>query len=151
MSVATTAEDDTKNQLATIQAKEDIKDVMHAYAAAMRHGLAGKAAALFTPNGTFETRQAWSGSDGLVLSRFEGRDAIGAYLQKTAETVRLAPSISNITVALDGDGATSECLLVSYVLGTPHSVIAEYQDTYEFDGSWLFSARRVNLLVNPAG
>lgn len=146
-----TAEGDAKSQWATIQAKEDIKDVMHAYARAMRHGLASKAAALFTTNATFETRQAWPDSDGLVLSRFEGRDTIGAYLQKTAETVRLAPSVTNITVAVNGDSATSECLLVSYVLGTPHSVIAEYQDTYEFDGSWLFSSRRVNLLVKPAG
>lgn len=140
-----------ESQILALQTKAEIVEVMHAYARAMRHGLAGDASALFTADATFETHQAWPGSDGHVLSRFEGRDAIGAYLEKTTASVRLCPSISNISVALQGGGATSECLLISYVLGTPHSVIAEYQDNYAFDGRWRFSSRRVNLLVNPAG
>lgn len=139
-----------QNQIAMIQTKDEIAGVLHAYARAMRRGLADEATSLFTADATFETRQAWPGSEGLVLSRFEGRDAIGAYLGKTAASVRLCPSISNITVALHGDTATSECLLISYVLGTPHSVIAEYEDTYAFEEGWRFSSRRVNLLVNPA-
>ncbi|MDE2404313.1 MAG: nuclear transport factor 2 family protein [Sphingomonadales bacterium] len=127
-------------------ARAAIADCIHRYALAIRRGDADAAAALFTADGCFETREcdprAWPGHR--HASRCEGRDAVRGKVADSIAAVRMLPMIHNLIVDVDetGDRATATSLMVGRVWPTDREIPGEYADTLvREDGDWRFVER----------
>jgi hypothetical protein len=108
---------------------------------------------LFTEDAVFETRRA--DPDPRTVNRLEGRAAITAYLSKASQgDARVVPMIHNLLISIDGQAASSSCLMAALALPAGTEIIGEYRDTYRFDGAWRFSSRTYTIFrehVAPSG
>lgn len=131
------------DRIALIENRAAIADVVHGYAYAIRHARHADAAALFTEDGTFETREGMPGqTDPVIRSRFEGREQFHAYLAKgAAASVTMCPMIHNLMIEVDGQTARATSVMMGQVLGTGNSILGEYQDSFRYEGKWLFASR----------
>lgn len=132
------------DRIALIEAKAAIADVVHGYAHAIRHGRGADAAALFMKDGTFEMRDGLPGRQDFQLrNRLEGRVAVQRYLTQEGgpATAIICPMIHNLIIDVAGSTARASSVMMGQVLGSSHSILGEYEDSFRFDGTWLFAAR----------
>lgn len=127
-------------------ARAGIADCIHGYALAIRRGDAAAAAALFTADGCFETREIdprdWP--DHRNATRAEGRDAVRAKVAASTGAVRMLPMLHNILIDVDASGnrATATSLMVGRVWPTDREIPGEYADTLVREqGRWRFVER----------
>jgi hypothetical protein len=121
-----------------------IADLVHGYALAVRRADPAGAAALFTANGAFETREAdprrWA--EWTRRSRAEGRETIAAFIGRSTGRVHMLPMIHNLIVTLDGDRATASSLMVGRQWPGGAEVAGEYADSVlRTAGGWRFLER----------
>jgi SnoaL-like domain len=95
---------------------------------------------------TFEIREAFAGGDGTarMRSRLVGRDAIANYVGNI--TTRVCPFIYNLLIDVSGSRATSNCLMTTLVWSSSHQIVGEYQDAFQYDTRWRFTARIYTVL-----
>ena len=138
-----TLPDGLADRIALIESRAAIADAVHGYAYAIRHARPDDAVALFTEDGVFETREGMPGETNPVIrSRIEGRAAFHAYLTRgDVSSVTMCPMIHNLIITVDGDRASATSVMVGQMLGTSHSIIGEYQDSFRYEGKWLFAER----------
>lgn len=127
-------------------ARAEIADCIHAYALAVRRGDAAAAAALFTADGCFETREIdprdWP--DYRNAARVEGRDAVREKVASSTSGIRMLPMLHNILITLEPSGtrATATSLMVGRVWPGDREIPGEYADTLvREDGAWRFVER----------
>jgi hypothetical protein len=122
-----------------------IADLIHGYAQAIRRGEAARCPAMFTQDGSFEVRQGDPRDPASMqrLSLAEGREAVGKHLAGSTSQVRMLPMIHNLIVEeIEGDRATSSCLMAGQSIPPGAEVIGEYIDNFRREaGQWLFSSR----------
>jgi hypothetical protein len=146
---------DIADRVRRLEAQGAVADLIHRYALAVRSGRPQDCAALFTQDGSFEIRDASApgATDYTVRARLDGRDAVMAYVGKSAGSgLRVLPMIRNILVHVEGRTATSTSLMDSRTWPAGGDVIGEYQDSFrEEDGMWLFSGRIFTIFARPEG
>lgn len=121
-----------------------IVELVHRYAYNIRTRQAAHCADLFTEDAVFEVRSVDPADmDSVrVRQRLVGRDAIHDYVVKTeAYGMRICPLIFNMLVEVDGDTASSNCVMESRTWPAGHEVIGEYNDKFRRGSNWLFQSR----------
>lgn len=153
MTTGITLPDGVLDRIALIESRAAIADVVHGYARAILHSKPAEAAALFTEDGTFETRDGMPGqADPVVRTRFEGREQFLAYLMKgDASTVTMCPMIHNLVIDVDGQTARASSVMMGHMLGTSHTILGEYQDSFRYEGKWLFASRVYTIFPTGRG
>ncbi len=130
-------------RLGRVEARLDIAELIHTYARCIRYDQPDQVGALFTEQGAFELRQGHPDKAEFTRSyRHEGRAAIHAQMSHNKGTAHPVPLIHNLIVEVDGDAATSTCVMNGTIYGTTHAIMGEYRDTFRrVDGQWLFAER----------
>lgn len=130
-------------RLDRVEARLAIAELIHTYARCIRYDRPDEVGALFTEDGIFELREGHPDKPEFTLKyRHEGRAAVHAQMSHNKGTAHPVPLIHNLIVELDGDSATSTCVMNGTVYGTAHALIGEYRDSFRREqGKWLFSAR----------
>jgi len=149
MTTELTLPDGLLDRITLIEIRAAIADVVHGYARAIRHSRPADAAALFTEDGIFETRDGLPGqTDAVVRFRHEGRAQFLAYLTKgDGASVTMCPMIHNLMIDVDGQTARASSVMMGQALGTSHITLGEYQDSFRYEGKWLFSSRRSSMMT----
>jgi SnoaL-like domain len=133
------------DQIAQIVDRSAIQDLVHLYAFNVRKRSAVNNANLFTADATFETRDGEAGNPASVVtrSRLVGRDAIITHISTgPAVEVSVCPSITNLLIEIDGDTATSTCLMSAVIRPGGQQMHGEYSDSFRLDaGAWRFRSR----------
>jgi len=127
-----------------LAARAHIADVVHRYAQIIRTGNIAECTTLFTPDATFEVREATPGdaSSLRTRSKVSGHDAILEYVGKSAAAASVCPLIHNLLIDVNGSEATSSALMTAVMLNTGQTLLGEYHDTFRnAGGAWRFSAR----------
>ena len=130
-------------RLDRVEARLAIAELIHTYARCIRYDQPDQVGALFTEDGIFELRQGEPDKAEFTLSyRHEGRAAIHAQMSHNKGNAHPVPLIHNLIVDVDGDLATSTCVMNGTIYGTTHAIMGEYRDSFRrVDGKWLFAAR----------
>ncbi len=135
-------------RLALIEARAAIEDLVYAYARNIRAGKGGDCAELFTKDAVFEIREAPLDGHavGRVRAKLAGHDAILGYLvQSVSSTRRICPMIHNLLIRVNGQEASSDCVMTAFV-SNGQRLVGEYQDRFRYEGSWRFSSRGFTIL-----
>ena len=130
-------------RIARLEAESAIADLVHAYARAVRREAYADIAALFAPDGTFEVRSGQPDRAEFSLrQRFETPQALVAFLLDGKGRPHPVPLIHNLMIAVEGDTARANAMMVAAITGTDKQVTGEYHDRFvRIDGSWRFAAR----------
>ena len=139
-------------RLDRIEARLAIAEVIHTYARCIRYDQPDQVGALFTEDGAFELRQGEPDKAEFTRSyRHEGRAAVHAQMSHNKGTAHPLPLIHNLIVDVDGDHATSTCVMNGTIYGTTHAIMGEYRDTFRrVDGKWLFAERIFTMFASAS-
>jgi len=134
----------------TLDTRAAIADLVHTYALYIRTGNGAECVRLFTADAVFEVREAPPGRRGAARSRSRvtGHEAISSYLARAsgASDTRVCPLIHNLLIRVDGREATSSCIMTSFVWPSGQQFIGEYEDSYKYETTWLFTSRVFTML-----
>lgn len=152
MSAGDLSASDLALRLDRIESRAAISDLVHAYARAVRHGRVDDAAALFTEDGYFETREGAAGGNSVLRNRVEGRDHFRVFLASTMPEGRptVSPLIHNLIVEFgSADEARGNAMLETVMVATGGRTIGEYEDRFRrVDGRWLFAGRTFTIQMS---
>ncbi len=127
-----------------LEARTQIADVIYKYAQTIRNGDFASGVSLFAEDAIFEIRLAVPGQpeSAITRSKLVGHAAILAYLNEAvAAGGSVCPMISNLIVNVQGQKASSNCMMTAMVWANGQNVIGEYHDTFAYDGVWRFASR----------
>lgn len=135
--------EDIERRIATLEAREKVKELRSTYGWYASRGHREGVAGLFTPNGVFELK---SGGERI---RLQGPPAILAYLETSMWPDMVFPILHNHIIDVDGDVATGTCVMEARTKGRiadifPQGFLGYYHDraARQPDGRWLFEERR---------
>ncbi len=135
--------------------REAIADLVYRYTEAIRNGRQVDCLDLFVDDATIEIHHADPRVAGRsqISSRFAGKGEIaGSFTQVAGENARIWPMIHNLRIALDGDTASSNCVMMAVVWPHGKEYVGEYHDTYRREpGGWKFVSRRHTLFGDTTG
>ncbi len=135
---------DLAARTAHLEARAAITDVVHRYAHAVREGDGAAFGKLFTDDATFEVRERVAGQTETVSrTNIAGGEAVAAHLAKSiASGGDLCPLIHNLLIDIQGEEASSRCVMVGAAGAGVGRFMGAYQDRYRRgpDG-WRFTAR----------
>ena len=139
-------------RLDRLESRLDIAELIHTYARCIRYDRPDEVGALFTEGGIFELRQGHPDKAEFTVSyRHEGRAAVHAQMSQNKGSAHPVPLIHNLIVALDGDTATSTCVMNGTIYGTTHAIMGEYRDSFRREhGKWLFSHRIFTMFASAS-
>lgn len=129
--------------MSSCDARREIETLVYQYARAVRTSDPRTMIDLFADDATFQVRSVDPGDSAYKsLIDLIGRGEILQYLQKSAERREwTCPLIHNLMITVEGDRASSDCVMVGADrTGTP-KFMGFYQDRYRSEGSWKFAAR----------
>lgn len=145
----------TDGALSRLQDRAEITDLVHRYALYVRRRDPASVGPLFTDDGAFEVRELAPVEPGgyRVASRHVGREAAVGHIAGGAEHATMYPMIHNLLIDIDGDRATSSCVMV---IGRPEidsaDIMGEYTDSYRREnGRWHFSERIYTIITYKYG
>ena len=133
-----------ESRVAWLTARAEITDLVHRYAHAVREGDGGAFAGLFTEDATFEVLERVAGqAETASRMKIAGGEAVASHLATSiASAGDLCPLIHNLLIDLNGDEASSRCVMVGAAGAGVGRFMGAYQDRYRRgpDG-WRFTAR----------
>lgn len=144
-----------RQRLEKLESEREITDLVHRYTEYIRMRTPAKCASLMTDDAWVELHHsdAMAPETSEQHERFSGKAQImESYTAVAGEDTVVWPMIHNLRIELDGDTASSRCVMASILkpLGEQH--IGEYRDTYRREnGRWLFSSRRFVGYGNMGG
>lgn len=132
-----------EDRLDRLESRAAIEELIHAYARCVRRDLPDEAPLLFLPDGVFEIRDGHPNQpEHQLRARLEGREHILFYLTEGKGKALPIPLIHNLTIEVNGDTATANCVMEAQVYGSSHKVLGEYNDSFRrVDGKWFFASR----------
>ncbi len=135
--------DSLARRLDAIESRNACTDLVHGYARYIRSDRPEEISTLFAPDGTFEGRNGHPDSNEFtVMFRDEGREAVHAHMMPMKGNPHPVPMIHNLSVEVDGDKATGNCVMAARIYGTDTKVTGEYNDCFRrIDGRWYFASR----------
>lgn len=132
-------------RITAIEDRAAITDLVHAYAECVRNRTPAACVALFTSDAVVEIRHADPKVPGVSHPGmlFRGHAEILPSLDDTAgESARVWPMIHNLRIMLDGDAASSTCVMMSAIWPHGKEYVGEYRDTFRrVAGEWKFASR----------
>ncbi len=128
-----------------LEEKDAIRDRLSEYCFCLDGGLHAEMAALFTPDGVWET----------AFGSGNGRDGIKELLSRIGRPSGAEPRavhlVGNIVIKINGDKATVRSNWVEPQNSRRGPVIeaagAYYDEMVKLDGQWLFKHRRIDRFV----
>ncbi|MEO6717171.1 MAG: nuclear transport factor 2 family protein [Novosphingobium sp.] len=140
------------DRLDRVESRLAIAELIHTYARCIRYDRPEQVGALFTEDGCFELRKGHPDkSEFEVNYRHEGRAAIHAQMSHNKGTAHPVPLIHNLILDVEGDAATSTCVMNGTIYGTAHVIMGEYHDTFRrIDGKWLFAERVFTMFASAS-
>lgn len=138
-----------EERLDRMESQIAIADLVHEYARLIRRGQSDDVAALFTPDAVFEVRDGHPDKQEFsVRSRIEGREQIHNYMTQGKGGPHPVPLIHNLSIVVDGDSATGNCVMEGKIYGSEHRVYGEYRDSFSrVEGRWLFASRAFTMFA----
>lgn len=130
-------------RLDRIESRQAIAELVHAYARHIRQDMPELVPPLFTADGVFEIRSGHPDKPEYTRrSRVEGREALAAYYAQVKGRAHPVPLVHNLSITVDGDTATGDCVMEGQTYGAGGKVIGDYRDSFHrVDGRWLFAER----------
>ncbi|MCB2072855.1 MAG: nuclear transport factor 2 family protein [Novosphingobium sp.] len=130
----------------------EIADLVHGYARFIRRDQSEQVASLFARDAFFEVRDGHPDSEEFsVRSRIEGREQIDEYMTQGKGQPHPVPLIHNLSIEIDGDTASGNCVMEGQIYGTGHKVLGEYHDSFvRVEGRWLFASRTFTMFKATA-
>lgn len=134
-----------ERRIGELESREAITSVLYRYAEAIRGRQQARVLDLMLDDTIVELRHA--DPDDLtnteLVARYAGLDEIrGSFIDQAGDAARVWPMIHNLRIEVDGDEASSTCVLASQIW--PHGVqyVGEYRDTFRrVGGVWRFASR----------
>ncbi len=123
-----------EERLATLEAKDEIRELTARYCFAVAEGRAADIVAMFCEDGVFMMRDR----------RFAGEAELRQMYGELADSVTPKPYIQNHVIEVDGDTATGRCGVEIRMVrkGDAYTAAGHYFDTYrKVNGAWLFAER----------
>ena len=132
-----------EQRLDGIESRLACMDLVHTYARLIRSDQPEGIAALFAEDGTFEGRNGDPDKPEFTrMFRDEGRAAVNAHMMPMKGKPHPVPLIHNLSIVVDGDAATGNCVMEAQIYGTQIKIKGEYIDHFRrVDGTWLFASR----------
>ncbi|MFN0029340.1 MAG: nuclear transport factor 2 family protein [Acidimicrobiales bacterium] len=124
-----------EERLATLEAKDEIRELTARYCFAVAEGRAEDIVAMFCEDGVFMMRED---------RRFTGQAELRQMYNGAAEGVTPKPYIQNHVIEVNGDNATGRCGVEIRMVrkGEAYTAAGHYFDTYrKVNGQWLFAER----------
>ena len=139
--------DSLSERLDRTEARFAIADLIHNYTRFIRSDRPEQVPALFAEDGFFEIRDGHPDKPEFsVRGRLVGREQIGAYLTQGKGRAHPIPLVHNIIAEVNGDSATSDCVMEGQIYGASQKVFGEYRDTFRrIDGRWYFASRTFTM------
>ena len=139
-------------RLDQVESRLAIAELIHSYARCIRYDQPDQVGALFTEDGIFELREGHPDkAEHTVKYRLEGRNSVHAQMSHNKGTAHPVPLIHNLIVEVDGDHATSTCVMNGTIYGTTHAIMGEYRDTHHrVHGKWLFAERIFTMFASAS-
>lgn len=138
------------DRLDRVEARNAVADLIHRYAQLVRYDRGDETADLYMSDGVFEVRRGSPDKPAYtVQSRVDGREAIRAYLLPLKGKPHPVPLVCNILVEVDGDIASSTCVMQARMSEGEGGFWGEYRDTCaRVDGRWYFTSRTYTIFVD---
>jgi SnoaL-like domain len=144
-----TAEDECCRALAervrAIEDREAIADLVNTYAEFIRNGTPGRCVELMTDDASIELRHADPDRPGASQAHrlFPDRTAIAtSFTDMAGSDTTIWAMIHNLRIALEGDRASSTCVMMAAIWPHGKQFVGEYRDSYRrVAGQWRFAAR----------
>lgn len=134
-----------ERRIEALESREAITTLVFRYAELIRLGRTTETFELMAEDAVVELRHADPAdpSTTTLITRFVGHEQIrGSFREHAGEGVRVWPMINNLRIELDGDQASSVCVLVSAVWPVGKQFVGEYRDTYRrIGGTWKLTSR----------
>ena len=128
-----------------LEGREAITALVYRYAELIRMGRPSETLDLIAADAVVELRHADPGdpSSTKLITRFSGHDELRhSFREHAGEGARVWPMIHNLRIEIDGDRASSVCVLASAVWPIGKQFVGEYRDTFRrIDGTWKLASR----------
>ena len=138
-----------------LTSRQEIADLVYRYTEFVRDRSERRCAELMTEDAWVELRHgdALQPGEGNTHQRFEGREAIlGSFRQVAGLDVVVLPMIHNLRIEIDGDTASSRCLMASTLKPLGREFIGEYRDSFRREaGRWYFASRKFTGFGDMSG
>lgn len=135
-----------RQRLDQLETRQEITDLVHRYTEFIRMRTPGECASLMTDDAWVELHHsdAMAPETSEQHERFAGKPQIlESYTAVAGEGTVVWPMIHNLRIEVDGDNASSRCVMASILKPLGEQYIGEYRDTFRReDGRWLFSSRQ---------
>ena len=134
-----------EERISAIEDRRQIADLVYRYTECVRDRAEQDVVDLMTDDAWVELHHgdALSPDRSDRHERFEGRAGVlGSFRQVAGSDAVVWPMIHNLRIEIDGDSASSRCVMASSLRPHGFQFIGEYRDTYaRIDGRWLFTSR----------
>jgi hypothetical protein len=134
-----------ERRIEVLESRETITALVYRYAELIRLGRPSETFELMAEDAIVELRHADPAdpSSSTLITRFVGHEQIShSFREHAGEGARVWPMIHNLRIELDGDHASSACVLASAVWPIGKQFVGEYRDTFRrIDGAWKLSSR----------
>lgn len=128
-----------------LESREAIAALVYRYAELIRMGRPSETLELIADDAVVEVRHADPDdpSSSTLIKRFVGHDQIRhSFREHAGEGARVWPMLHNLRIELDGDTASSACVLASAVWPVGKQFVGEYRDTFRrVQGAWKLASR----------
>jgi hypothetical protein len=129
-----------------LESREAIAALIYRYTEAVRHGQPSEVLAFMAEDAVVELRHADPDDPehSELIVRFVGHDEIRhSFAEHAGPGARVWPMIHNLRIDLDGDRASSICVLESAVWPLGKQFVGEYRDTWaRRQGAWQITSRK---------
>ncbi len=134
-----------ERRIEALESREAITGLVYRYAELIRLGRPSETFQLMAEDAVVELRHADPAdpSSSTLITRFVGHEQIrGSFREHAGEGARVWPMLHNLRIELDGDQASSVCVLASAVWPVGRQFVGEYRDTYRrIEGAWKLASR----------
>lgn len=129
-----------------LESREAIANLVYRYTEAIRSRAPTEVLDLMLETATVELHHADPDEPSVtrLLVRYDGREELrGSFAEQAGAQARVWPMLHNLRVEIDGDDASSVCVLQSAVWPAGKEFVGEYRDTFRrVDGRWFIASRR---------
>jgi hypothetical protein len=134
-----------ERRIEALEAREAITALVYRYAELVRLGRHSETLAFMAEDAVVELRHADPDdpSTTTLITRFVGHEQIRhSFREHAGEGARVWPMLHNLRIELDGDHASSVCVLASVVWPVGRQFVGEYRDTFRrVGGTWKLASR----------
>ncbi len=142
-----------EQRIDAIESRNACTDLVHAYARFIRSDQPERAHELYLPDGTFEVRDGHPDKPEFTVRSHNASAAeVHAHLAPNKGKPHPVPLIHNLSIEVDGDEATGNCVMVARIYGADIKVTGEYHDSFRrIGGRWYFASRIYTIYKDASG